>query len=69
MAHMLGAAGFAGTGCSPRCRRTHTPRPKHTAKVMRLREHADWRRDWADDVDYSWYERNSAILIDLGLIS
>lgn len=49
MTRMLGSAGFAGTGCSPRCRRTHRPRPKHDVQAMRAREDRSWRRDWAAD--------------------
>lgn len=46
MARMIGAAGFAGTGCSPRCRRSHRPRPKHAIGAMRRIERAAWRREW-----------------------
>lgn len=58
MARMLGAAGFAGSGCSSRCRRTHTPRPKHETGAMRVQERRRWLADWADDVDRAWYERH-----------
>jgi hypothetical protein len=49
MARMLGAAGFAGSGCSPRCRRSHNPRPKHRVGAMRRIERAAWRREWGED--------------------
>jgi hypothetical protein len=45
MARMLGAAGFAGTGCSPSCRRTHTPRPRRAMKAQRAYEKRQWRRE------------------------
>lgn len=36
---------------------------------LRAREERAWRREWPADVDYAWFERNAAILIDLGLIT
>jgi len=58
MARMLGAAGLAGSGCSPRCRRTHNPRPKHAVGAMRRRERAAWRREWDEDENAEWYARH-----------
>lgn len=48
MARMLGSAGYEGTGCMPRCRASHRPRPKFMPKVMRARETRSWRREWAE---------------------
>lgn len=36
---------------------------------VRAREERSWRREWAADVDYAWYARNTPVLIDLGLIN
>ncbi|GAA3018203.1 hypothetical protein Sfulv_55050 [Streptomyces fulvorobeus] len=58
MARMLGSEGFSGTGCSPRCRRTHTPRPKYDVPAMRAREERSWRREWVPELMEAEYERH-----------
>ena len=43
-ARMLGVCGMAGTGCSPKCRRTHKPSQKRDKGAQRSYEKGKWRK-------------------------
>ncbi len=36
---------------------------------LRVREEHAWRSEWAEELDYAWFERNAPILIEMGLIT
>lgn len=65
MARMLGSQ--ARPWC-PQCRNPRgvgpdCPDVSRTKRQHKRAEDLAWRRDWADDVDYSWYERNTPSLV------